>query len=124
MAVIEQHRNEAFRWGAYDCATLFADAVQAVTGVDPLAKYRPWKNERSARMKMIRAGYSGMRDFARANFPEVPPSFAGRGDLGFPAKTIPISCPAVIIGSEAVSRDQDGWICIPTSLLVTTFKVG
>jgi len=124
MATIERHRTAVFEWGVYDCATLFADAVEAVTGVDPLASYRPWKSERSARMKMIKAGFKDMRAFARAHFPEINPSQAGRGDLGFASQANHLSCPAVIVGAHAVSRDEGGWIVMPTNVLTMAFKVG
>jgi len=124
MSTVEHHRNAAFEWGAFDCATLFADAVAALTDVDPLARYRPWKNERSARMKMIRAGFKTMQTFTRANFPEINPAQVQRGDIGFAHEAGNLSCPAVVVGAHAVSRDEQGWIVIPTSLLTLAFKVG
>jgi len=124
MATIERHRMAAFEWGVYDCATLFADAVEAVTGVDPLSQYRPWKSERSARMKMIRAGWKDMKAFARDHFPEIAPSMARRGDVGFAQQANALSCPAVIVGAHAVSRDEKGWIVMPASVLTIAFRVG
>jgi hypothetical protein len=124
MATVERHRTAEFEWGVYDCATLFADAVQAVTGTDPLAAFRPWKTERSARMKMIKGGWKDMKSFCRDHFPDVAPSKAGRGDLGFAAQSHNLMCPAVIVGAHAVSRDEKGWIVMPTSLLTLAFKVG
>lgn len=124
MVTVERHRNAEFEWGQYDCATLFADAVEAITGTDPLERFRPWISEKSARLKMIKNGWKDMRAFCRDHFPEIPPSRAGRGDLGFPAQSHNLMCPAVIVGANAVSRDEKGWIVMPTAILTVAFKVG
>ena len=124
LTTVERHRAAEFDWGVYDCATLFAEAVEAVTGTDPLQRFRPWISERSARMKMIKGGWKDMKSFCRDHFTEIPPSMAGRGDLGFPAQTVNLTCPGIIVGAHAVSRDEKGWIVVPTSLLTMAFKVG
>lgn len=124
MRLVDRHRAAEFEWGVYDCATLFAGAVEAVTGMDPLEKYRPWKSERSARMKMIKAGWKDMQAFCFDHFPEVSAVRARRGDVGFGKLAHSLSCPAVVVGAHAVSRDANGWIVLPTSLLTTAFRVG
>lgn len=39
-AELEPHRRAAFEWGVHDCGVLAADAVLAMTGVDPMAEFR------------------------------------------------------------------------------------
>jgi hypothetical protein len=124
LAVVAHHRAQPFAWGQYDCATLFAEAVQAVTGCHVLAAYMPYDSERGALEMLASSGQRHMLDWCRYRFPEIPVSMARRGDLVFPEKIGRLACPAVVLGSDAVSRDEKSWLCMPTGLMITAFKVG
>jgi len=124
VATIERHRAAPFAWGAHDCATLFADCVEAVTGADPLAAYRPWDGESAALRALARAGFGSMRDFVDAHFRAVPAVLARRGDLVLPAAAPALMCPAVVTGAEAVSRDLSGWIVAPVAVMACAWRVG
>ena len=124
LEVVDDHRRAPFVWGRYDCATLFAAAVHAVTGEDPLHPFRPWSSERSAAARLVRAGFDDMLEFARAHFPEVPPAKARRGDVGFCKVRARLSCPAVVLGADSASRDEKGWVVFSTTMLTSAFRVG
>lgn len=113
-----------FAWGTRDCATLFAAAVAAVTGDDPLAAFRPWGSERTARRRLAAAGVTSVLEFCERAFVEIVPADARRGDVGFTADTGPLVCPVVVTGEHAVGRAADGLVRVDRRLLVRTFMVG
>ena len=45
--LVHESQLRAFKWGAFDCCTFAADAVEALTGADPMrnlrGKYRNWR---------------------------------------------------------------------------------
>lgn len=124
LALVESYRAKPFVWGEADCATFFAEAVQAVTGFHPLVGYMPYSSELGAMKMLAGSGYDDMLHFARCLFPEVAPSLARRGDIGFIADRERLTCPAVIVGHEAVSRNQAGWLMFPVASLATAFRIG
>lgn len=121
---ITEHQKGDFEWGQYDCATLFSDAVWAMTNVDPLEEGGRWRSEFDALRALVRVGHTSIKSFLDAKFETVHPSEARRGDVGYPANPQALSCPAVIVGAEAMSRDQSGWIVFPVSELKTVYRIG
>jgi hypothetical protein len=124
VATIERHRAEVFAWGSFDCATLFAECVAAVTGIDPLCDFERWTSERDALRVLSGSGFASMAAFCDHHFPAVPVSLARRGDLVLPAAAPPIMCPAVVIGAQAVSRDLSGFVVAPVEAMTHAWKVG
>lgn len=124
IATVERHRAHKFEWGTYDCATLFADCVDAVAELDPLAAHRPWSGPETAARRLVASGHESVLGLVEVLFPEVAPSFAQRGDIGFARDTGALACPFIIVGAEAVSRNDRGFIVVPRDRLIRTFKVG
>ena len=121
---VDRHRANRFEWGRYDCATFFNDAVTAVADGYPLAAHMPWTSERSAAAALLRSGYRDVLHFVETHFPEISPAMAQRGDLGFVDNRHALTCPAVIVGVDAVTRSETSWLSFPATALVRTFKVG
>jgi hypothetical protein len=119
-----RHQRGVFLWGTFDCATLFSDAVAAVTGEDPLAAFRPWHSERTALVALLKSGKDSVADWVADNFDEIVPADARRGDVGYAKEALQLSFPAIVCGSIAMSRDESGWIVFPRTQLVRCFKVG
>lgn len=125
MAVIVEHQAVGFAYGRADCATLFADVVEAVTGVDPLAEHRGrWKSERGALRVLASTGADSVAAWVAARFKEIEPVDARRGDVGYPADAHELGFPAVVVGATAMSRDESRWLVIPRRRLVRCFQVG
>jgi hypothetical protein len=128
IATHDLHRAHDFDWCDFDCASLFAASVEAVTGVDPLAHLRPrWKwRSRGGALRAIRhAGFSDMVGITEALFPEIPPMLARRGDLVFGEVASPVASPAICMGAEMHTRDLDkGWVVMPMAHAKRAFKVG
>lgn len=122
--VLAFHRDGPFDWGVRDCATLFTGSVAALTGFDLRAGLPPWFSRNSALRSLAKGGYGSVRALAEAHLAAIHPSAASVGDVGFPDAPDALACPAIIIGAEAVSMQQDGWIVLPRSYLATAHRVG
>lgn len=122
-AVLMRHQAGPFVWGQSDCA-LFADAVAAMTGYDPLADCRGYTSEFGALKKLKAAGFDNVDELVAARFVEIAPVAAQRGDLGYPARIArPLMGPAVIDGAHAFSKGPEGFVVVPRSVIVRAFAV-
>lgn len=81
-AVVAKHQLLPSEWGVSDCYVLPDDAVEAVTGTRMYPKARGYKTEAGAARKLLGHGFNSVKDAFAAKFPEIPPTLAGRGDLG------------------------------------------
>lgn len=80
-ALIQNRRAQAFRWGSNDCCLWVADAVLAITGIDPAHDIRgSYKTARgaSSALRMI-GGLTGAGERCGAS---IPPLCAASGDVG------------------------------------------
>lgn len=121
---IEEHRKEPFGWGVSDCAVLFSDAVFAMTDCDPFEAVGLWKSEMDALRALARMEVRSVYEFIEQRFEQVPVAFARRGDCGFIETYDALTCPAIITGHEAVSRNEKGWVSFPITRLAVAFRVG
>ena len=83
--MIESGRELEFRWGAFDCALHVSNCIHAMTGFDPGASYRGQYSDEAGAAHIYG---ERLEDFiatlaASLGFPEVPVTFARRGDLVF-----------------------------------------
>lgn len=124
LAALEYQMEGPFEWGKRDCGTMYAHAVTAMTGCDPMCDFGVWDSEISALKCLAKTGHQTMLSYVSAYFQMIAPSQAGRGDIGFPDNRERLSCPAIITGSEAVSRNQSGILMIPRSSITVAFRVG
>ena len=85
--LVEGRMLSPFAWGLQDCVTLAADAVAALTDVDPLASLRgTYATEAEAEAIIARDGnlYRLVcRLWAEAGLPQCPPALAQRGDTAW-----------------------------------------
>ncbi|NOU05297.1 MAG: hypothetical protein HOO99_03860 [Hyphomicrobiaceae bacterium] len=123
--VIESHRGSDFLLGSADCATLFSNAVFAMTGFDPAEGCRNYSCPVSA-LRVLRArGFRSVLELVEANFVEIPVTLAQRGDLGFPEipNGEPLMSPGVIDGPVAFSMNETGFVILPRQILQRAFAV-
>jgi hypothetical protein len=120
--VITRHAAAPFEWGVSDCSLAF-DCVAAITGFDPIANIRGYTSAAEARRRLAEAGFRDVLSLVEARFPEIAPSEAQRGDLGFVAEVAPLMSPAVINGAIAHSKALAGMAQIPRGLIVRAFAV-
>lgn len=122
---VQRHVDQPFVPGVSDCATLFADAVLAMTGHDPIADGRDYGTLQDALRNIRRAGHKTMAELIAARFPAIHPSEAQRGDLGLLAdpENGAITSPLVILGSDAVTKSMAGPVIVSRGLIVRAFAV-
>ena len=80
-AHIAAHRTQPFAYGAHDCATFAAGAVQAVTGSDPAAGLTNYTTRAGGLRRLRRNGLEDHAAFVASRFAEIPTAQAQQGDL-------------------------------------------
>jgi hypothetical protein len=70
-----------FKWGDFDCAKFAADAVEAMTGKDPMKGMRAYKSEEGARKLLKDKGYKSHGDLLSELFEEIPVALGQPGDI-------------------------------------------
>lgn len=124
VAAVDLYRGGRFSWGVADCGTFFADCVLFMTGFDPIADIRGYRDERSALKRLKAAGFDTVEALVACRFPPVAPALAQRGDLGYPAGAHDrLMSPAVITGSEAHAMTPEGLTVFPRALIVRAWAV-
>lgn len=121
---LSEHRAGPFAWGQYDCATLFSDAVFAMTDADPFEGLGHWRSANDALRILARTGALSVKDFLDSRLPRIAPAAARRGDVGYLASYDTLTCPAIVVGAAAVSRTETGWLLFPISELTTAYRIG
>ncbi|MFO1141187.1 MAG: hypothetical protein U1E59_02160 [Amaricoccus sp.] len=117
-------RTRPFRYGEQDCARFAAGAIEALTGTDPIAELGIRYTTLAGGHRALRQrGYRDPVAFVRANFAEIPPSFARMGDLAV-VETAAGPALAVVGGAElfAVAPER-GLVVLPRTAAVTAFRV-
>jgi len=81
---LESRRDVHFAWGTHDCCMFAADAVRAITGIDPAEEFRGYSTKDEIRELFAEIGGVDalvahcMHDHG---FQECAPGFAKRGDV-------------------------------------------
>lgn len=81
-ACIEAWQGRAFAWGAADCCTWAAAAVEAQTGIDLMAEFRgAYKSKTGAARALRDIGAGTLVETMDAKLERIPPAWAKRGDV-------------------------------------------
>jgi hypothetical protein len=72
-----------FQWGTFDCALHVCNCIRAVTGTDPAAQYRGTYSDQAGAEKIYGSSLVSFIATTAASLgcPEVPVTFARRGDV-------------------------------------------
>jgi hypothetical protein len=126
-AVLEEHAELPFVWGRSDCLTFPADAVLAMTGIDPAAEIRGRYRSGSGAARILRRrGFASVADAFAATFAEIPVAMAGRGDLGVVPVPYGSGFAGVVFmaaGAFGKRAEGPGHVFVPRSAIVRAFKV-
>lgn len=115
-------RRQPYAWGTNDCVTFAADAVEAVTGTDPLAELRgAWTSESEA-MTVLEA-QGGLIAAMDARFLRKAKEFAQRGDLVLVKDANGQPSLAVCVGKDAVAPGEDEMLLVPMGLARMAWEV-
>lgn len=123
LAEIERHSALPFEYGKSDCLTFAVDVARAISGVDAMKGRRGYKNQQGAMRALKRSGFSDVGDALASKFEEVPPSLAGRGDLGVIVGD-EVTVAVVFVGPYAVGKEVPGGVRqVPRSAVARAFRV-
>ena len=120
-ALVAQAHARAFNYGEHDCCLWPADAVAAVTGIDPAAALRgTYATELEAQLVLRAAG--GLRGLGDRLGPRIPVLTAGAGDIGV-ARCNGKPMGAVCAGEVWLVCALQGLIPLPLSAAVLAWRI-
>ncbi len=109
-AYLEPLRTRAFAWGAHDCCTFTAGAVEAMTGIDPMPEFRGrYATAIGSARALRRYGAGTLEATLDTKFGRVPAPLAQRGDLVMTTGLLSIAWGSFSIAVGA-DGDQEGLI--------------
>lgn len=81
--IIDTARQVPFEWGVFDCALHVGNCMRAVVGVDPTAPYRGKYHDEAGAAAIYGPSLAAFAAGIAATLgcPEVPVTFARRGDV-------------------------------------------
>lgn len=93
-AVVEQYDGAPWEWGRSDCLTFAADACRALTGKDPIGRFRGrYRSRFGAAVHVRRMGCRSVGELVEAlareaRMPVIPTWAARVGDIGVTADDV------------------------------------
>ena len=118
--VVDRHQNVSFAYGTADCLTFPLECAEAMTG----RKFQvpSYKTETGAAKALFKAGFVSVGDALASEFTEIPPAFAGRGDLVEAVNGNQVAG-GVCVGMEVVCKTEAGNVLLPRSAIRRAFRV-
>lgn len=77
---VRERLSMPFAWGSNDCCTFAASAIEAITGINPMADVTPYDSEMAAARLILRAGDLQALASQFLGAP-LPPLMAAVGDV-------------------------------------------
>ncbi len=109
-AYLEPLRLRPFAWGSHDCCTFAGGAVQAMTGVDPMAEFRGrYSSPRGSVRALRKHGAGDLASTMDAKFERVSAALAHRGDVVMSGGLLGIGLGPFLIAVGA-EGDREGLI--------------
>lgn len=118
---VEGQRREPFAWGSNDCVTFAADAVEHMTGADPIAHLRgEWSTALEAARVIERLG--GLREAVSDIWgAEIPPAYAQRGDWVL-LEQEGRQLVGVCVGEAAAAPGDAGVVLVPMTAALAAWR--
>jgi len=124
---IESRTFAPFAFGVNDCCLFACDAIAAITGVDMAAEIRGYTTEAEA--DAVLAQWGGVEGVAAAmcekhGAPEIPASFAQRGDVVLCHLATGDTLTIVDTGGRLVGPGRDGLVSVPRKTMRRAWRIG
>jgi hypothetical protein len=118
---LREHERRPFAWGSHDCCTFAACCVEALTGENPMRRYR-YRTERGALRALARDGGLERAVAVALAGREIPPLTAQRGDVVlFTYQGQPVV--GVCVGTHIASPGPAGLSRTPISAATRAWRV-
>ncbi len=125
--VLEDWRDREIEWSTSDCSNLVCDVTAALTGEpDRLGEFRGrYYDAETAREIIEGLGFASLADLIASRWPEIPPAFAHRGDIGFMPEIGEMAL-CVVMGPTVlgVVENGRGLSAYPREKMTRAFRVG
>lgn len=122
--VVEKHLHLPGEWGVSDCGLTVGDAVEAVAGINPLARFvGKYTTEAGAARVMRRKGWKDMGDVLASFAPPIGRLKAQRGDIGTIVQGGQLTA-GFICERGLAAKSEHGLVFYPVTEIVAAFKVG
>lgn len=120
-AFVRQREHMPFAWGANDCCSFAASAVEAVTGANPMAAVEPYADEFGAMRRVTRAG--GMADLVTQFLgTPVSPLMAAVGDVVL-VENAERGLLAVCNGTSVIAPGENGMVALDMNAAIAAWKI-
>lgn len=120
----ERHMSTPMQWGESDCLLTVADAIEAVTGIDPAAKIRgKYSSEIGAAKLMRRRKANDVEQVLERLFAPVGRLMAQRGDVCVVERE-GVLCAGYVTEYGVAVKSERGLDFIQQTEIKTAFKVG
>jgi len=124
---LDARRETAWEYGAHDCALFAADAVHAITGVDPAARIRGYIG-RLAAIEVVRQhgglAHLAETEMARAGSVPAAPGKAQRGDLVLVTVDDETDALGVVADRDVAVANAPGWARVPRHRITAAWHIG
>ena len=129
-AYLESRRTVPFRYGSHDCCLFAADAILAITGIDPAASFRNrYQSAFGATRRMRETCAQATVDrlaaivFAECGFPAIAPVYASRGDIVAIRQPLSIVLAVIALDGRPVIAAESGWCASDRKHAIAAWRI-
>lgn len=122
--VVEKHLHLPGEWGVTDCGMTVGDAVEAVTGTNPLARFAGrYKTEAGAARLMRKQGWHDMTDVLASMGAPDGRLKAQRGDVATVMQGGQVTA-GFVCDRGVAAKSEHGLAFYPVTDIIAAFKIG
>jgi hypothetical protein len=126
--MLESEQQLRFEWGVFDCALHVCNDIKAITGVDPAAAYRGTYSDQAGAAAIYGSNFQQFIEAtcSALGMPEVPVTFARRGDVVFIDNDTEQGAIAIVSldGRYASCASDQGMALVPMARWKRAWQVG
>lgn len=114
----------SFNAGTHDCAQFTGGAIEAMTGVNPAAKwFAGYSSIKAGVAALKRAGFDDHIAVAASLYDEIPPAFAHKGDIGVVDGAEGLGALGIVQGEGVFVLSPEGMAIVNRLQLNRAFRV-
>lgn len=114
--IINKYTHSKFVLGTNDCATIFGECFECVTGTNPISKYiGTYNSETSAIKCLISEDCNSMMEFCLRHLSEKPRLWFMDGDFATVRNMQLLMSPLIIVRGHAFGYNDRGAVWVPAS---------
>lgn len=119
---LDEMKDLGFRWGSHDCVTFAAACVEAMTGDRPIPEIGNYTTALGAARQIKKLGFNSLEEAVESVLPVI--GRPRRGDVALCDAGEGQPFLAVVVGEKAVGVSEEGYLFVPRSQFIKSFRVG